>query len=59
MTLSYDFDHGFSRSKILKSCIPGMEGPIDMKQKGYESMGSQTYFVTLNLDVTHDLDLGF
>ena len=32
-----------------------MGGPIDMEQKGYESIGSYTYFVTLS----YDLDLGF
>ena len=32
-----------------------MGGPIDMKRKGYESIGCYTYFVTLS----YDLDLGF
>ena len=35
--------------------MPGMEGPIDMERKGYESIGCYTYFVTLS----YDLDLGF
>ena len=32
-----------------------MAGSIDMEQKGYESIGCYTYFVTLS----YDLDLGF
>ena len=32
-----------------------MGGPIDMEQKGYESIGCYTYFVTLS----YDPDLGF
>ena len=32
-----------------------MGGPIDMEQKGCESIGCYTYFVTLS----YDLDLGF
>ena len=32
-----------------------MGGPIDMEQKGYESIRCYTYFVTL----TYDLYLGF
>ena len=27
-----------------------MGGPIDMRRKGYESIGCYTYFVTLTLD---------
>ena len=33
--------------------------PIDMEQKGSESIGCQTYIVTLNCDLTHDLDPSF
>ena len=36
-----------------------MEGPIDMEQKGCESIGCYIYFVTFNVHLTHDLDLGF
>ena len=36
-----------------------MEGPIDMEQKGCESIGCYTHFVTFNIPLTHDLDLGF
>ena len=32
---------------------------IDMEQKGCELIGSWTHFVTLNFDLTHDLDIGF
>ena len=30
-----------------------------MKQKGCESIGCYTHFVTFNFDLNHDLDLGF
>ena len=36
-----------------------MGGPIDMEHKGCESIGCYTHFVTFNLDLNHDLDLGF
>ena len=36
-----------------------MEGPIDMEQKWCESIGCYTHFVTFNIPLTHDLDLGF
>ena len=36
-----------------------MEGPIDMEQKQCESIGCYTHFVTFNIPLTHDLDLGF
>ena len=42
-----------------KSRIPGMGWPIDMEQKGCESIGCYTYFVTFNFDFNRDLDLGF
>ena len=42
-----------------KCCISGMGGPIDMEPNGRESMGYQTPLVTLNFDLTHELDLGF
>ena len=45
--------------KFWKCCISGMEGPIDMKRKGCESIGCYTNFVTFNVPLTHDLDLGF
>ena len=32
-----------------------MVGPINMEQKGYESIGCYTYFVTLS----YNLDIGF
>ena len=52
MTLTFDF-HG----QILKSRNSGMGCPIDMERKGCESIGCQTHIVTLNCDLTHDLDL--
>ena len=45
--------------KFWKCCISGMEGPIDMERKLCESIGCQTHFVTFNIPLTHDLDLGF
>ena len=36
-----------------------MEGPIDMERKRCESIGCYTQFVTSNVHLTHDLDLGF
>ena len=41
--------------KFWNCCIPGMAGSINMEQKGCESIGCYTYFVTLS----YDLDLGF
>ena len=43
--------------KYLKSFIIGIRGWIDIK--GCESIGCWTQVVTLNFDLTHDLDLGF
>ena len=37
MTLNLDFQGHF-----LNSCISGTEGPINMEQKGYESIGCHT-----------------
>ena len=45
--------------KFWKCCISGLEGPIDMERKGCESIGCYTYFVTVNVPLTHDLNLGF
>ena len=36
-----------------------MGGLIDLKRRGCESIGSWTHFETLNLDLTHDLELGY
>ena len=36
-----------------------MEGPFDMGRKGCEFLGCYTHFVTFNIPLTHDLDLGF
>ena len=41
--------------KFRNSCIPRMGGQIDMEQKGYESIGYYSYFVTLS----YDLGFGF
>ena len=45
--------------KFWKSCIPGTGWQIDIERKVCELIGCQTHFVTLNFDLTHDLDLGF
>ena len=45
--------------KFRKSRISGMGWPIDMERKGCESIGCYIYFVTFNVHLTHDLDLGF
>ena len=36
-----------------------MGWPIDMERKGCELIGCYTHFVTFNVQLTHDLDLGF
>ena len=36
-----------------------MGGPIDMDRKGHESVRCLTQYVTFNLDLTRDHDLGF
>ena len=36
-----------------------MGWPIDMERKGCESIGCYIYFVTFNVHLTHDFDLGF
>ena len=45
--------------KVWKCCISGMGGPINMEPKGCESTECWTHVVTLNFDLTHDLDLEF
>ena len=45
--------------KFWKCCISGMEWPIDMERKRYDWIGCDTHFVTFNIPLTHDLDLGF
>ena len=35
-----------------------MAGPIDVKQKGSASVACWVWYMTLNFDLTHDLDLG-
>ena len=47
------------QGQILKSCISGMGGPVDMERKGCELIGCYTHIVTLNCDLTHDLDPWF
>ena len=44
--------------EVWKCFISGMGGRIDMEQKGCESIGCYTH-LTFNLDLNHDLDLGF
>ena len=45
--------------KFWKSRNSGMGCLIDMERKGCESIGCQTHIVTLNCDLTHDLDSWF
>ena len=60
----YGLAHGpktfqIRQHKFWKCFISGMEGPFDMERKGCESIGCYTHFVTFNVPLTHDLDLGF
>ena len=48
-----------SKVKFWKSRIPGMGWPIDMEQKGCESIACWTYVVTFSAHLAHDLELGF
>ena len=41
--------------KLWNSCISRMGGPIDMEQKGCESVGCWTHCRTLNFNPTYDL----
>ena len=50
LILSFDRDHDLFKVKFWKSSIPGMGGLIDMEQKGCDSIGNLTSFVTLTLD---------
>ena len=59
MTLSYKLTLDIEGQIKKKSCIIGITGWIDMEPKGFESMGFRTQVVTLNFDLTYDLDLGF
>ena len=45
--------------RLLKSSLISIRGWIDMEPKGCEWIGCWTQVVTLNFDLTHDLDLGF
>ena len=51
LTLTLDF-----QGQIWKCCISGMGCPIDMEWEGCESIGCYTHIVTLNCDLTHELD---
>ena len=48
----------FFKVKHYFGHISGMVGPIDVKWKGSASVGYWVQYVTLTLDLTHDLDLG-
>ena len=43
--------HWIFKVKFWKCCISGMEGPIDMKRKGCESIDCYTHFVTFNIPI--------
>ena len=45
--------------KFWKSLNSAMGCQIDMERKGCESIGCKTHLVTLNYDLTHDLDPWF
>ena len=45
--------------KFRKSRISGMWWLIDMALKGCESIECWTHFVTFNVHLSHDIDLGF
>ena len=48
----------FFKVKHYFGHISGMVGPIDVKQKGTALVGYWVQYVTLTVDLTHDLDLG-
>ena len=50
--------HWIFKVKFWKYCISWMVEPIDMEQKGCESIECWTH-VTFNVQLNHDLDLGF
>ena len=45
--------------RFWKCCNSGMERLIYMERTGCDSIGCYTHFVTFNVPLTHDLDLGF
>ena len=47
----------FFKVKHYFGHISGMVGPIDVKRKGSASVGYWLQYVTLTLDLTHDLDV--
>ena len=47
------------RANFWNSHISGMNGPIDMEWKVYESMVCWSRYMTLTLDLAHEHDLGF
>ena len=64
MTLNFDLNHdldlGLSRSNFeTKSRISGTGWPVDIDQKGCESIECWTHIVISNFDLTHHLDHGF
>ena len=54
---AYHLGIGFFKVCCWKSRISGIRGPIETEQKGCESMGRETHFVTLNFDLSHDANL--
>ena len=47
------------RKKFWKSCISGLRELTDLDRKEWEYTGCRIHYVTLNFDLTHDLDLRF
>ena len=46
------------RSKLLTSCISGMNCSIGMERKGYESIRCWTRYMILTIEPTNGLDVG-
>ena len=59
-TLNFDLNHDLAlrflicKVKFCNRCISGMDGPIDMKSKGYKSTGWLLHGVILHISLTFD-----
>ena len=54
LTLTLDFQGQILKKSYLRNGMADWHG-----RKGCESIGCYIYFVTFNVHLTHDLDLGF
>ena len=52
-------DMFFQGQTFYSGHISGMSGLIDIKRKGSALVGYWRTYVTLNFDLSHDLDLGY